>query len=117
MEADDLNASNGHALTNVGYLVLAIMQDKRISDLTPEELSLTPKFADPARHSLAAQADAMAKMIQVIPWIGESDVVLEEFGFDSSKITRLLADKKRNEGLDFAKELLLGAGNADTNGG
>ena len=45
--------------------------------------------------SVVSQADAMLKMVQVIPWLGDSDVALEELGFSDDQMLRLRSDRDR----------------------
>lgn len=95
MEADSLNKTNGSALRNVGTLVIAILQDKAIADLTDEERSIKANFRNPAMPSIVSQADAMCKIAAVAPWIAETDVFLEELGFDEAQRDRLMSDKRK----------------------
>ena len=45
--------------------------------------------------SIVSQADAVIKMISAVPWLSDSQVVLEEMGFSEDQITRLLSDKRK----------------------
>lgn len=45
--------------------------------------------------SVVSQADAMLKMVQAIPWLGDSDVALEELGFSDDQMLRLRSDRDR----------------------
>lgn len=38
--------------------------------------------------SVVSQADAMLKMVQAIPWLGDSDAALEELGFSDDQMLR-----------------------------
>ncbi|NIL86525.1 hypothetical protein RhoFasGS6_03929 [Rhodococcus fascians] len=65
-------------------------------DAPPAELRrLRAKWRDPATPSKSAAADAMSKQIAAMPWLGESEVALEQLGYDRTTIERLLADKRR----------------------
>ena len=52
---------------------------------------------NPARPSLVSQADAITKVISALPWVAESEVALEEFGFNDNQIRRLRDDKRKAE--------------------
>lgn len=97
IEAEALNETNGEALKVVGMMVLAVMQNKPLEELTDDEKSITPRFKNPAMPSIVSQADAVVKMISAIPWIAGSQVALEELGFNEDQITRLLSDKRKME--------------------
>ena len=74
----------------------AFMLANGLSEMPAELLKLRVKWRDPATPSKAAAADAMAKQIAVLPWLAESEVALEQFGYDRTDIERLVADKRRS---------------------
>lgn len=100
-EAADLNAVNGDALTEVAKMALAVAKGVSLDDLDDNAKSVMPIFKNPAMPSVVSQADAITKVISAIPWIGESDVALEEFGFSDDQRRRLKADKTRYEATQF----------------
>lgn len=95
IEAETLNESNGYALKEIGMMALACEQNKPLDELSDDELSIKPRFKNPAMPSIVSQADAISKIISAIPYIAETRVALEEFGFNDDQITRILADKQR----------------------
>jgi hypothetical protein len=95
IEAEALNESNGGALRTIGLLMLAISQNRSVSDLSDTERSLMPRFRPVDRPSIVSQADAMVKQIAAIPWIGETQVALEQLGYTDEQITRLLSDRRK----------------------
>lgn len=95
IEAETLNEDNGEALKNIGMMAIALSQDKALAELTEEERSISPRWKNPARPSLVSQADAIVKVISALPWVAESSVALEEFGFNEDQIMRLDSDKKK----------------------
>lgn len=95
IEAETLNQDNGEALKNIGMMAIALSQNKGLDELTEDEMSIAPKWKNPARPSLVSQADAMVKVISSIPWVAESKVALEELGFSEDQIMRLESDKKK----------------------
>lgn len=105
IEAEHLNESNGDALIILGKMALACAQNKAMSELDENELTIEPRFRNPSMPSIVSQADAITKMVAVLPWLSESQVTLEELGFDEAQITRLLNDKRKAE----SKALILQA--------
>lgn len=96
-EAEDMNDINGDALCEVAKMALAIAGGKRLDELDEQEQSVMPRFKNPARPSLVSQADAITKVISALPWVAESEVALEEFGFNDNQIRRLRDDKRKAE--------------------
>ena len=95
IDAQDLNDSNGQALRNIGLLIHAIRNGTTIDRLSPEEASIQVKWRNPSLPSVVSQADAIIKMVGAIPWLAESEVALEELGFNEEQRTRLKSDKRR----------------------
>lgn len=52
-------------------------------------------WVDPSTPSVVSASDAMSKQISVFPWMADSEVALEGFGYDQATIERLMADKRR----------------------
>lgn len=107
IEAESLNETNGAALRNIGLMVHAIKNGTTIEKLSPEELSIQPKFRNPSMPSVASQADAITKQIAVLPWLAETEVALEELGYNEEQRTRLMADKKRLEAQAVLAQVLM----------
>lgn len=99
IEAENLNEDNGEALKNIGLMAIALSQGKSMDELTDDERAIIPRFKNPARPSLVSQADAIVKAATVFPWLADSTVALEEFGFDEDAILRLQADKQRAQAM------------------
>lgn len=97
IEAENLNETNGEALKAIGRMALATLRDVPLDSLDEDAMSIKPVWKNPAMPSIVSQADAMVKIISAMPWIAESRVALEEFGFGEDKITRLMNDKRRAE--------------------
>lgn len=87
---NSLNASNAEALRNIALMALAI-EDNHLNGLP--DTDFTVKFKNPAMPSMAAQADAMMKVVAPAPWIAESEVYLEQVGLDEGTRRRLMSDK------------------------
>ena len=89
---EDLNNSNGQALRNIGLMIMAIRDNVPISRLTDVQKSITPRFKNPARPSLAGMADATSKLAVAFPHLAYSAVFLERAGFNESDIMRMRGD-------------------------
>ncbi len=74
--------------------------------------SIQPKWRSPVHLSRAAQADAGAKQIAVVPWLAETEVGLELLGLDEQQIRRAMADRRRAAGRAVVSAL---AGAVDAN--
>lgn len=110
MEADDLNEGNGEALRNIARMVVAAVKDKSFDELDDSELDITPIFRNPAMPSIVSQADAMVKIASVAPWITETDVFLEQLGFDEGTRERLNSDRRRLKVQEMAAARFAAAG-------
>lgn len=68
-------------------------------DKVPDEvLQIRPKWRSPATPSRAAAADAAAKTLAQFPWLADSELGLELYGFEQSFIDRAMAEKRRSGG-------------------
>ena len=90
-----LNAANAESLRNIALMALAVEANVPLDRLTSEERDFSVKFKNPAMPSIVSQADAMVKIGTVAPWIAETDVFLEEIGFDEATRRRLISDKTK----------------------
>ena len=50
-------------------------------------------------------------MISALPWLADSDVALEEFGFSDDQIQRLKSDRARAQGRETVRQVM-GGGDA-----
>ena len=112
-EATKLNKTNGASLRNLGLMVLAVIQDRPIRELTEEERSIAVNWMNPATPSIVSQADAMAKLHSIAPWIAESDVLLEEMGFNDEQRRRMESDRRNYQGRTLRASLLSDAASAE----
>lgn len=92
-----MNRVNRIALTNVARMGLALRDRVTLDQLPEEAASLQGRFRNPALPSVVSQSDAMVKQIAAIPWLADTEVALEELGYDESQIQRLLSDKRRQQ--------------------
>lgn len=99
--AEDLNTSNGDSLRVIAMMALAIVQNKRLSDLTDEQKDVIAHFKNPAMPSVASTADAALKIASVRSEFGQTDTFLEMIGFDQADIRRIKAEESRLRGLQL----------------
>lgn len=71
---------------------------------------LRPKWRSPSTPSRAAAADAGGKTLDKFPWLAETDLGLELYGFDSSFIDRAMAERARQSGSAALRALTAAAG-------
>ena len=95
IEAESLNETNGAALKNIGRLIVAMLENKTLRELTTNEKNIQPRFRNPAIPSVVSQSDAIIKQISAIPWLAQSQVALEELGYTEDQIIRLESDKRK----------------------
>ena len=93
--AEDCIESNRESMREVALLAMAVESDVAPEGLSEEQRSVVPKFKNPLHPNATTQADSMTKMISVLPWLADSDVALEEYGFADDKIQRLRSDRAR----------------------
>ena len=48
-------------------------------------------WRDPSHPSIVSRSDGLAKQIAALPWLGETDVVLEKLGYTHDEILRMQA--------------------------
>lgn len=94
VEAEGANRVFGTAL--VKSALNAIMLRDGLTEPTDEMFRLRAKFRDPATPSKSSAADAVVKQISVLPWMADSDVALEQLGYDETTIERLRIDRQRS---------------------
>lgn len=95
MEAESLNETNGETLRNIGLMVHAIAQGVTVDQLSDVERSLEPRFHNPSMPSVVSQSDAIIKQVSAIPWLADTEVALEELGYNKEQRIRLLSDKRK----------------------
>lgn len=64
----------------------------------PDELRLMrARFRNPATSTRSEAASSLTQLATIRPSIAQSDVLLEEYGFDQSQIERIKADERRGQ--------------------
>ena len=95
LEAQDLNASNGEALKNIGKMAMATLQNKAFIELSDVESSITPRFRNPATPSVVSQSDAMVKQASATTsdnWFTHTRIFWEQLGYEQEQVDRILND-------------------------
>lgn len=95
IDAENLNDSNGESLKAIGKMIIATINNKTLDELTEEERSILPRFKNPATPSSSAEADRIVKLASVFDWLPQTDVALEESGFNEDQIERMKIDKRK----------------------
>lgn len=97
LDAKMLNQVNGKAMCLIAKMALCVAYNKPFSALTDDELDIDAHFINPAMPSVVTQAPAMVQACAPAPWIAETEVYLEEIGFDEPTRKRLMDAKARIE--------------------
>ena len=102
IDAQNLNADNGEALRDIALMALAVKRGVSFAEIRTTEPNITAKWRNPAMPSIVSQADSMLKIVQAVPWMVNSQILLEELGFTDDQVQRLESDRERAS----AQELL-----------
>ena len=103
--AEQLNVGNGDSLRTVALMALAIIGNKSLADLTPEETDVIAHFRNPAMPSISATADAAIKIASARENFANTDTFLEMVGFDQADIRRIRAQEQRARGVAALQEI------------
>lgn len=76
-----------------------------MSELTDDERAIDAHFVNPATPSVVSQANAMVQACAPAPWIAETEVYLEELGFDDPTRKRLMREKGKLEAKTMMMQL------------
>lgn len=105
IDAQALNADNGRALVNIAMMALAIQDNSDFNTVRNSGVAIEARFKNPAMPSVVSQSDAMVKQISVLPWLAESDVALEELGYNEEQIQRLHSDRAKQQSRSILQSL------------
>lgn len=103
--AEQLNASNGDALRNIGMMAIAIKNNITLEELTDSQKNIIAHFKNPAMPSVAVTADAAIKIASARPEFAGTDTFLEMIGFDQADIRRIKAQEQRVRGQQVLSEV------------
>lgn len=112
VDAQNLNADNGEALRDVALMALAVESGTDFATQERRALGIQAKFRNPAMPSVVSQADAMLKAVNAFPWMADSDVALEEFGFNDDQTQRLRSDRAKAKTREIVAAHSAGLGTA-----
>lgn len=82
IEAEGINRLNGIALRNVCRMAMACVRPG--GTLTDDDLTLTPRFANPVRPSMAARADFAIKVASAAPSYPLTPYFWRDLGYDET---------------------------------
>lgn len=86
-------------------------------DIPADVATLQTKWRNPAYGSRAAATDAAVKTIDKFPWMAQSELGLELFGFDPSFLDRARAELRRQRGSGVLEVLRAAAQQRVSDGG
>lgn len=109
--AEDLIESNGESMRNVALMAMAVEGNVTMDSLTEAQRSVMARFRDPTKPSLVSQADASIKIASVLEGYAQTDVFLEQLGFDGPTVERIRAALRRSSATQ-AMEALVAASRA-----
>ncbi len=92
-EAED--AQTFWSTPHVNTMQWAWMIANQTSELPQELQKLAPIWRDARHTSRASAADATVKLVSALPWLAESETMLETLGFDHSVTARLKTEQRR----------------------
>lgn len=84
---DDI-AADSAVLRRMALAVMALAAGSE-ERLTDEQRTVTAHFLAPDMPSAAAMADSTLKEVQALPWLADTDIVLERLGYEQSDIMRM----------------------------
>lgn len=85
---DDIMADS-RTLRKIALLIMAIAENKTVDELTDEQKTVTAHFLAPDMPSRSQLADSTLKNIQALPWLAETDLALENLGYEQADIMRV----------------------------
>lgn len=115
IDAQALNADNGRALANIAIMALAIKDNSDFATVSNSGVTIEARFKNPAMPSVVSQSDAMVKQISVLPWLAESDVALEELGYNEEQIQRLHSDRAKTQSRELLAQTAAAASMTNSN--
>ena len=102
------------AMREVALLAMAVESNVPVGGLDGAQLSVMPRFANPAMPSMAARTDAAMKIASVDAGFAGTDVFYEMVGLDQATVARLRSEKSRATAGMVAQRLFGGGSDAGT---
>lgn len=94
------------ALQEVCRMAWAAYRDEPYRQAAQELGTVIVNFKSPSMPSIVSQSDAMVKQISAIPWLADSDVALQQLGYDDEQIAQLRSDRRKSQALAGAQAIL-----------
>ena len=110
IEAVNLNADNGDALRDVALMCLAVEGGCDYRTACERYGGVQARFRNPAMPSPVTQADSVVKGVSAFPWLADTDVALEEYGFTDEQISRMRPARDRYNARAMVAEAVAGTG-------
>ena len=95
IEAVNLNAGKGEALRDIALMCLAVEDGCGYRAACERYGGVQARFRNPAMPSPVTQADSVVKGVSAFPWLADTDVALEEYGFTDEQISRMRPARDR----------------------
>lgn len=76
-------------------MVTAVQIRDNLDTPPPELLGTVVQWRDPEEIPQSSAGDFIIKLVQAMPWMGESKIPLEQIGWDSATVERAWADKRK----------------------
>lgn len=113
VDAQNLNATNEIALRNVALMCLAQLHGTSFAEERDAGHGISVHWPSPAYPSIGSMSDAVLKIVQAIPSLADSDVMLERLTFSEEEIGRINSDRRRSQGRALVNMLAAGGEGAD----
>lgn len=92
IEAEGVNRMNGIALRNVALMALACMRGTDVASLSEADRSISARFENPMRPSMAARADYAIKVASSAPAYSQTEHFWRDLGYDEADVRSIMAD-------------------------
>lgn len=112
-EAEGTTDGWSPAWRRTGLRALQMRNGWADDDIPAEVAGLRPKWRSPATPSRAAAADAASKTIDKFPWLANSELGLELYGFDQTFLDRAKVELRRQRGAGVLQGLRAAAADGD----
>jgi hypothetical protein len=103
------------AMREVALMAMCVESNRTMGQLDGVQLSVMPRFRNPAMPGVAARTDAAMKIASADEGFAGTDVFYEMVGLDQATVARLRSEKRR-AATDAAITAMFGGGDADTQG-
>ncbi|MCS4278025.1 hypothetical protein M2390_003245 [Mycetocola sp. BIGb0189] len=93
--AEEQLPSYSAARVDLARNVAALLAGEYTESMAKDLSKLTSLWRSPSTPTQAATADATLKRVTAFPWMADSDVALEDMGYDGPTLERLKSDRAR----------------------